>query len=110
MKKIPPPSVPSKTFPPNLDYRYFENRQHCPFQQDATSFSLVNAWWLAEAILLIYANEVDIRKALQATNLTGAGFEMTFFEHNQHSAGSYITTISFCLPFEGPKLIIFGVR
>jgi pimeloyl-ACP methyl ester carboxylesterase len=43
--------------PPFLKHAYFEGHDIYPFQAHATTFSLVNAWWLAEASTLAYADE-----------------------------------------------------
>jgi triacylglycerol lipase len=53
-KQIPPPSVET-VFPPNKGFVYYEHREEHPFEPRATTFSKVNAWWLAEAALLAYA-------------------------------------------------------
>ena len=43
--------------PPFLEHAYFEGHDLRPFQPDASSFNLANAWWLAEASTLAYADE-----------------------------------------------------
>jgi hypothetical protein len=43
--------------PPYLEHAYFQGHDLLPFQADAASFSLANAWWLAEASTLAYADE-----------------------------------------------------
>jgi len=43
--------------PPYLEYDYFEGHDLRPFQADAASFNLANAWWLAEASTLAYADK-----------------------------------------------------
>jgi triacylglycerol lipase len=56
----PKKKVPVITFknlsPPYEDYDYFQNYQQYPFQFNATSFNLINAWWLVEASTLVYSN------------------------------------------------------
>ncbi|MGD8297098.1 MAG: hypothetical protein PVG67_11945, partial [Desulfobacterales bacterium] len=48
--------IPGITFknlsPPFTDYDYFQGYQEYPFQVHMTAFSLINAWWLAEASTL----------------------------------------------------------
>jgi hypothetical protein len=62
--------------PPYLEYAYFEGHDLLPFQADAQSFNLANAWWLAEAAVLAYADE-----AFAAEGFRKAGFdEITFFD------------------------------
>ena len=52
--------VPLITFknlsPPFKDYDYFQNHRKFPFRVQATAFNLINAWWLAEAATLVYAD------------------------------------------------------
>ena len=47
--------------PPYKDYSYFQFRQIFPFEYNASSFSLINAWWLAEISTLVYADETYVR-------------------------------------------------
>ena len=62
--------------PPFLEYAYFEGHDLRPFQPDASSFNLANAWWLAEASTLAYADE-----AFAAEWFRRAGFdEVRFFD------------------------------
>ena len=77
--------VPRITFenisPPFDQYDYFQNHLFFPFEYDASSFSLINAWWLAEASTLVYS---DAAYAWQ--RLRQAGFkQVQFIEH----AGTY---------------------
>jgi triacylglycerol lipase len=67
LKPLPPPTIDS-TFPPNKGFRYYENRLAHPFKPEATTFEMVNAWWLAEAALLAYA---DVQFAAQAFKQAG---------------------------------------
>lgn len=53
-KEIPSISIDS-IFPPNHNYKYFENSEKHPFRYDSSKCELVNAWWLADAALLAYA-------------------------------------------------------
>ena len=55
-KPIPDPSL-DVVLPPNLDHLYFAQASQHPFQFKAKGFQLVNAWWLAEAALLAYAEK-----------------------------------------------------
>lgn len=55
MPKTIPPATFEWVFPPNKSYEYFESSSRHPFLHQATNFELVNAWWLADAALLSYA-------------------------------------------------------
>ena len=53
----PVPSITvANTAPPNEDYVYFEHCRDHPFDCRSERFELLNAWWLAEASLLAYAD------------------------------------------------------
>lgn len=63
-------------FPPYINHDYFKGHEAHAFQFNATSFSLTNAWWLAEAATLVYANENFVR-----TRFAGAGLsKLVFFD------------------------------
>jgi len=72
--------VPVITFknlsPPFKDYDYFQGVKKYGFQFNATSFSLVNAWWLAEISTLVYADEDFVRPRFEAAGLP----EVKFFD------------------------------
>jgi len=70
--------IPRITFknisPPFTDYDYFQWYQKFPFQAQATSFSLINAWWLAEASTLVYADEDFVRTRFSKAGLPNVRF------------------------------------
>ena len=72
--------IPRITFknlsPPFKDYDYFQGYQEYPFQVQATSFNLINAWWLAEASTLVYADEDFVRARFSKAGLP----EVVFFD------------------------------
>jgi triacylglycerol lipase len=65
--------IPEITFknlsPPYRDYEYFQNRKVVPFEYKASSFSLLNAWWLAEASTLVYADEAYVNQRFREAGL-----------------------------------------
>lgn len=70
------PEISWKTItPPYPRYSYFQDCEFLPFQYEAKDFNLVNAWWLIEAAILAYSEEVFIREKLLAAGLP----EMKFF-------------------------------
>ncbi|MGA8240445.1 MAG: hypothetical protein WB818_07695, partial [Desulfobacterales bacterium] len=73
--------IPKITFknlsPPYKDYDYFQGAQKDGFRFNATSFDLINAWWLAEASTLVYAGEDFVRPRFSAAGLP----EVKFFDH-----------------------------
>lgn len=54
-KKEIPAFTLANLAPPYLEHAYFEGHDLRPFQPDAPSFNLANAWWLAEASALVHA-------------------------------------------------------
>jgi triacylglycerol lipase len=70
--------IPAITFknlsPPYKDYAYFQHHQFFPFEYRASEFSLINAWWLAEASTLVYANEAFVKQ-----RFSEAGFKRVKF-------------------------------
>ncbi len=68
-----PKASPAITFsnlsPPYKDYDYFQNHHRFPFAFNASSFSLVNAWWLAEASMLVYADEAYVNQRFHQAGL-----------------------------------------
>ena len=80
--------IPRITFknlsPPFTDYDYFQGYQEYPFQVKATAFSLINAWWLAEAATLVYADEEFVRDRFSNAGLP----QVRFFD--KHSTQCYV--------------------
>ena len=64
-------------FPPYLDYDYFRNSKKYGFHYNATSFNLINAWWLSEISSLVYAGEDFVRSRLKKAGLP----EVKLFEN-----------------------------
>jgi hypothetical protein len=55
-KKAVPRITLENISPPFDQFDYFQNHLFFPFEYDTSSFSLINAWWLAEASTLVYSN------------------------------------------------------
>lgn len=74
--------IPRITFqnlsPPFEDYPYFQNHHVFPFEDDTSSFSLINAWWLAEAATLVYSDALYAWQRLRQAGFT----QIVFFEHS----------------------------
>jgi len=76
-KKEIPRITLKNLFPPYKDYNYFQGSEKLSFRFNATSFDLINAWWLAEASTLAYAEEDFVKPIFKAAGLP----EVEFFEH-----------------------------
>ena len=65
--------IPSReletTAPPNREHEYFERCAEHPFLPSAEKFALVNAWWMAEAALLAYADPSFVERQLRGAGL-----------------------------------------
>jgi len=55
--KVLPALTHSRLLPPNQNYAYFSGASAFPFPCAEAEFDMRNAWWLAEASLLSYADE-----------------------------------------------------
>jgi hypothetical protein len=78
---VPQPAkkaIPRITFqnlsPPFKDYDYLQGYQEYPFQVQATSFNLINSWWLAEVSTLVYADEDFVRTRFSQAGLPQVRF------------------------------------
>jgi triacylglycerol lipase len=60
--------------PPYLNYDYFNGIESYPFRHRASMFDMVNAWWLAEASVLAYAEESFARPIFVKANLSEVRF------------------------------------
>ena len=84
-KKIPKITLKNLS-PPYLNYNYFRDAKTYGFQFDATSFNLINAWWLAEVSTLVYANEKFVRSQFRKAGLR----ELKYFKN--HSTVCYVAS------------------
>jgi len=70
--------IPRITFknlsPPFTDHDYFQGYQEFPFQVQMKAFSLINAWWLAEASTLVYADADFVRARFSKVGLPQVRF------------------------------------
>jgi len=79
-------------FAANTVYHYFKDCESQPFRYAANSYQSVNAWWLAEASLLVYVRDQDfVSGKLAAAGLPHCHFfencgTQSFIAHNDHFA------------------------
>ena len=73
-KRLPPNTL-ENIVPPNEDYDYFKDRRRHPFRYESNNLEMVNAWWLAEAALLAYAQPEFAAPCFQK-----AGLQCKFFD------------------------------
>jgi len=72
-KKPIPPCTSDTVLPPVAGHAYFEDCANHPFRSQSQKFQLVNAWWLAEASLLAYAEAALARSRFEAAGFTVSG-------------------------------------
>jgi phospholipase C len=70
--------------PPDNDFNYFQNAASFPFEFNATEHSWINAFWLADASMLVYSDEAFIRQQTAEAGLT----ELEFY--NQQDTQCFI--------------------
>ncbi len=85
--------------PPNLRYQYFEGWTENRFQP-VDQLAAVNAWWLAEASLLAYADGGFIARVFDSAGLTQAGFRTAFINGSSTQ----------CFVVHGPELVLVAFR
>lgn len=74
-REILPEITWDKIAPPYPDYRYFHGAEAYPFRPQASTFDMVNAWWLIEASTLAYAEKDFAREKFRQAGL----WEVEFF-------------------------------
>jgi triacylglycerol lipase len=79
LRKAVPPSTLDRLLVPDRKFAYFQHWPAHPFRRDADDYEPVNAWWLAEASMLAYADPAFINETLARAGLDAAGFGAHFF-------------------------------
>ena len=103
-KSLPRQTARSLNPPANVlePYTFFESVGDHPFQPLDTTLNLRNAWWLADAALLAYSTEADVKKAFGAAGIAG---EIAYF-HGVHSTQAYVISMTdaIVLAFRGTQV------
>jgi triacylglycerol lipase len=103
-KSLPRQTARSLNPPANVlePYTFFESAGDHPFQPLDTSLNLRNAWWLADAALLAYSTEADVKKAFGSAGIAG---EIAYF-HGVHSTQAYMISMTdaIVLAFRGTQV------
>lgn len=81
--------------PPYPDYRYFTGHESVPFEIRSTAFSLLNAWWLAEASTLAYAGPDFVRPRFQEVGLGDVHYVQTGGTHCYVAANDRFAIVCF---------------
>jgi triacylglycerol lipase len=73
-RKPLPPNTLDNVIPPDRDYAYFEASYTHPFRHASDGFEMINAWWLAEAAFLAYAEPQFAEPRFQSAGLPEVRF------------------------------------
>jgi hypothetical protein len=99
MYKPEPPNDVQSLIPPNTDYRYFEGWRENRFRT-VVELAPVDAWWLADAALLAYADQAFVAKAFEEAGLTQNGYRTVALSQSS----------THCLLAYGPELVFVAFR
>ena len=69
-KDLPPPTLGRVLKPALDDYVHFEHGDELPFAWNQTTFSRLNAWWLADAALLAYWPPDEAKRRCEGVGFT----------------------------------------
>lgn len=100
-----PPQTPRSLNPPaNVvePYTFFQSVRDHPLQPLDTALNLRNAWWFADASLLAYSRESDIKTTFHSAGIAG---EVRFF-HGAGSTQAYVVSMqkAIVLAFRGTQI------
>jgi triacylglycerol lipase len=77
---LAPRPLPSETIdglrPPRAGFPYFQHAAEMRFEPDATAYSPVNAWWLADASFLVYGDAKFVEEGLRNSPLPDQGYAL----------------------------------
>ncbi|MFN0052791.1 MAG: lipase family protein [Planctomycetales bacterium] len=100
-KRALPPETIDALRPPRIGFPYFLHAEQFPFQSQATDFSAVNAWWLADAALLVYGDADFVESALDASPLVRMGYRLGWLGTRTENRG---------IVLDGPEALILVFR
>jgi hypothetical protein len=91
--------------PPRVGFPYFANADHIPFEAKALTYSPVNAWWLADASLLVYGTADFVEDVLCRSPLTGLGFHLGWLGRREENRGLILSNEkALIVVFRGTRL------
>lgn len=73
--------------PPKEGFPYFNHAERFPFEPDAVDLSAANAWWLADASLLVYGDADFVSRALGDSPLPNQGFSLEWLGRPEENFG-----------------------
>ncbi len=94
--RFQPRELPAETVdglrPPRANFPYFAHADAFPFQSHAGDYSPVNAWWLADACLLVYGSAKFVEDAIQLSPIVDQGYELSWLGTADDNRGMVLTS------------------
>ena len=91
LKSLPTSQSFEALFAPDKEYNYFDQIAQHPFRYNSNKFQLVNAWWMAEASMLVYVREHDFVSEM----LNRIEFDnVVFFEESAKGTQAFVASNS----------------
>lgn len=99
-----PPETIDALRPPANPFPYFEHADQFRFDSKAGAFSPLNAWWLADASLLVYGDAAFIEAVFDRSPLPRQGFTLHWLGTRERNRGMILTS-------DGAVVVVFrGTR
>ncbi|APW59526.1 lipase family protein [Paludisphaera borealis] len=114
----PPKETIEGLLPPPPDFPCFAHSDVVPFQPTALvssvsatgSFQDVNAWWLADASLLVYGDAPSVKSRFNQSPLPGLGFSIDWIHDGDDIRGMVLSADdALVIVFRGTKLQLPGI-
>jgi pimeloyl-ACP methyl ester carboxylesterase len=114
MMVVEPRQMPVETIdglrPPLAEFPYFAHSDVLAFQPQATSYSDVNAWWLADASFLVYGSATFIECAFQSSPLPDQGFCLDWLGTREDNRGMVLSNdAAIVVVFRGTRLQVHNL-
>jgi hypothetical protein len=96
--------------PPADPFPYFQHADRFRFEPEAREYSPVNAWWLADASLLVYGDAVFIERVFERSPLPGQGFSLDWLGTRERNRGIILTSDSaVVVVFRGTRVESYAI-
>lgn len=86
-----PRPLPSETVdglsPPHRGFGYFQSAGDMPFEPDEEAYCSANAWWLAEASLLVYEDQATVTTVVRNSPLAQQGYQLEWLGSAENNRG-----------------------
>jgi pimeloyl-ACP methyl ester carboxylesterase len=100
-----PPETVAGLRPPRPGFPYFAHADHFRLEPDASDYSAVNAWWLADACFVVYGDPAFIEATLQASPLPALGFQLDWLGTRTDNRGMVLSNSDVVvIVFRGTRL------